>query len=115
MFMILTILLHIFAGKAAADPIDHKKEYVTSLLLLGLLDQVQRDCVRENDGPMLMCLWKMNIIQFHNRNHHKYVILAHRLLAGINILLKINWIYRYQDLYTLMYVLGRGCYLMHGI
>ncbi|XP_056022213.1 uncharacterized protein LOC130055054 [Ostrea edulis] len=33
---------------------------------------------------MLMRLWKMNIIQFHNRNHHKYVILAHKLIAGIS-------------------------------
>lgn len=73
--------MHIYrAGKAAAG---HKHEYVTALLLQGLLDQTQRDYVREKDGPMRMRLWKMNIIQFHNRNHHKYVILAHRLIAGI--------------------------------
>ena len=62
---------------------DRMKDYATALLFHGLLDLTRKDCVRENDGPMMMTFWKWDLMSFFNRNHTKYVILAHRLLAGI--------------------------------
>ncbi|KAK3105421.1 hypothetical protein FSP39_024916 [Pinctada imbricata] len=63
---------------------DRLRDYILSLLFHGLLDLTRKDCVRENDGPMIIQFWKYDLVPFHNRNHSKYVILAHRLIAGVS-------------------------------
>lgn len=43
---------------------------------------VDKDAARENDGEAMMPHWRINMIDFHNNNHNKYLILGHRLLSG---------------------------------
>eukprot|EP00105_Crassostrea_gigas_P043801 XP_019927949.1 PREDICTED: uncharacterized protein LOC105340967 [Crassostrea gigas] len=62
---------------------DLKNLYVRALTYHGLMDLVRHDAVRENDGDAMMGHWRYDVVQFHNRHHPKYVVLAHRLLAGI--------------------------------
>ena len=57
--------------------------YITGLMFAGLLDLVRHDAVRENDGLAMMSHWRLDMILFHNNHHPKYVLLGHRLLAGI--------------------------------
>lgn len=61
-----------------------KYEYTKAVVWKGLSDMVKRDAVRENDGPLMLLYWKMDIAAFANDNHYKYFILAHRLLTSIN-------------------------------
>ncbi|XP_062602465.1 uncharacterized protein LOC134264190 [Saccostrea cucullata] len=65
------------------DKPDLHNMYVKALTYMGLMDLVRHDAVRENDGEAMMGHWRMDLVQFHNRHHPKYVVLAHRLLAGI--------------------------------
>ena len=46
------------------------------------MDLVRKDAVRENDGEKMVTFWKADMANFANTNHHKYLILCHRLLAG---------------------------------
>ena len=71
------------------DKRDSKNAYVRALTFMGLMDLVRLDAVRENDGLAMMSHWRMDMLQFHNRHHPKYVLLAHRLLAGNNLIFKI--------------------------
>ena len=50
-----------------------------------LLDLTMKDCVRENDGEMMVTLWRIHMPEFFTYNHYKYCILGHRLLSGIEV------------------------------
>uniref|UniRef100_A0A8W8IKI6 Zinc finger PHD-type domain-containing protein n=1 Tax=Magallana gigas TaxID=29159 RepID=A0A8W8IKI6_MAGGI len=63
---------------------DGVYNYVTGLMFVGLMDLVRHDAVRENDGQAMMSHWKLDMILFHNNHHPKYVLLGHRLLAGVS-------------------------------
>jgi hypothetical protein len=39
-----------------------------------------KDAERENDGPAMISIWRINMIDFFNNNHNKYLILGHRIL-----------------------------------
>lgn len=66
---------------------DKKPDYINShskaLLWRGLNDLVRRDAVRENDGESMVAFWKIDLVEFSQKNHYKYSILAHRLIAGL--------------------------------
>ena len=64
---------------------DHISEYSKAMLWHGLFMVCNIDAERENDGPQMIRIWKMCIPQFWSKNHHKYLTLAHRLLAGMQI------------------------------
>jgi hypothetical protein len=36
-----------------------------------------KDAERENDGPAMISIWRINMIDFFNNNHNKYLILGH--------------------------------------
>lgn len=63
---------------------DGVYNYVTGLMFVGLMDLVRHDAVRENDVQAMMSHWKLDMILFHNNHHPKYVLLGHRLLAGVS-------------------------------
>lgn len=72
---------------------DLKNLYVRALTYHGLMDLVRHDAVRENDGDAMMGHWRYDVVQFHNRHHPKYVVLAHRLLAGLVCYIEYTHIY----------------------
>ena len=43
---------------------------------------VQTDAERHNNGEQMMSDWRMDMVEFWNCNHNKYLSLGHRLLAG---------------------------------
>jgi len=49
----------------------------------GLLDLCQRDAIREAEGPAMMAIWRINMLQFWSGKQHKYLKAGHRLLAGL--------------------------------
>ena len=57
--------------------------YSQALLYHGLKDLAEKDCVRENDGFNMAINWKINMPEFWNNKHNKYLIIGHKLLAGI--------------------------------
>ena len=61
---------------------DGVREYSKALLWEGLNHIVRREAIRYGDGQSIIDYWAMDIIQFANKGHHKYFILAHQLLAG---------------------------------
>ena len=61
---------------------DRVKEYSKTLAWLGIMDLVHKDTIREGNGPAMMSVWRANMLRFWQRNHYKYLILGHRLLAG---------------------------------
>ncbi|XP_053406393.1 uncharacterized protein LOC123566698 [Mercenaria mercenaria] len=63
---------------------DGVYEYSKAAVYRGLLDLVHQDIIRENDGPAMMSLWRMNMVDFYSNNHHKYLQIGHMLLAGIS-------------------------------
>ena len=67
------------------EEIDHVLEHSQSLLLELLLVAANHDCVREGDGPGMIRMWKSQMVQFWQKNHPKYVIASHLLLAGKDI------------------------------
>lgn len=42
----------------------------------------QTHAERTNNGDHIISDWRMDMVQFWNHNHYKYLILGHRLLAG---------------------------------
>nr|XP_022309155.1 uncharacterized protein LOC111114903 [Crassostrea virginica] len=63
---------------------DGTFNYISSLTYMGLMDLVRQNAVRENDGDAMMSHWKLDLLHFHNYHHPKYVLLGHRLLAGVS-------------------------------
>nr|XP_022295009.1 uncharacterized protein LOC111105128 [Crassostrea virginica] len=58
--------------------------YSCCMVWRGLLHMIQREAERSNNGEQLLSDWRLDMVEFWNRNHNKYLILGHRLLAGIN-------------------------------
>lgn len=70
--------------KTTADKLrDLKKEYVERLLWRGLNNMARHDAVKENDGPRMIIHWKFDMFEFYEKNHPKYFIFGHRLLANL--------------------------------
>ncbi len=63
---------------------DYKQAYSKALLWRGLGHMCRRDAIQENDGPAMVTLWKIDMLDFHGRNHNKYLILAHRLSTDLS-------------------------------
>jgi hypothetical protein len=42
-----------------------------------------KDAERENDGPAMISIWRISMIDVFNNNHNKYLILCHIILPGI--------------------------------
>ena len=61
---------------------DRKFEYTKALVWRGLNDMIRHEAVGRNDGRMMTLYWKMDMMSFCQRNHHKYFKLAHSLIAG---------------------------------
>ena len=61
---------------------DHVYIYTCALVFEGLKDLVVRDQVRENDGPGMLASWRLLVPQLWEKGHNKYLILAHKLIAG---------------------------------
>ena len=61
---------------------DHIREYALSVLTQVLMDQLQRDAVRHNNGPLIIALWKADMVRFYRKRHWKYLRAGHDLIAG---------------------------------
>lgn len=57
--------------------------YSRALAWYGLVQRAHTDAERENDGPAILAFWKIDLIQFWEHGHTKYLILAIRILAGL--------------------------------
>lgn len=66
---------------------DHIQQYSYCLIYRGLLQMADSRMERFNDGPGMLSLWKINMLDFFKNNHTKYLILGHRLLASMLCLL----------------------------
>jgi hypothetical protein len=68
----------------AAQSIDKDKvsEYAKSVVYHGLRMKAFKSAVREGNGLAMMADWKVNLLEFPNHRHHKYLILAHNMLIG---------------------------------
>ena len=79
---------HTKPGKALQKKrkeVDHVKKYACSLVWQGLFHRARRDAERENDGMAMNAHWRIDSVNFWNKNHFKYLILSHRLTAGKKI------------------------------
>lgn len=61
---------------------DFTKNYSLDMLWRGLVDIEHRDAVREGDGEAMMRNWRIDMVQFWQHGHNKYMINGFRLLAG---------------------------------
>lgn len=61
---------------------DHVQQYSLAVLWHGLNAMANRDAVREGDGPAMLVSWRINMLQFWEKHHPKYLILCHQLLAS---------------------------------
>ena len=61
---------------------DHVLAHSRALLWRGLVHLANRDAVREGDGQDVLRFWKIYLPTLWNRNHYKYVIATHLLLAS---------------------------------
>lgn len=62
---------------------DSLFNYRRCVLWRGLLHMAQTDAERRNNGDHMIADWRLDMVEFWNQNHYKYLILGHRLLAGI--------------------------------
>lgn len=63
--------------------LDRVLEYSKALTWDGLNYLVRRDAVRNGDGKAMIDHWSFDLIQFSNKHHYKYFIIAHQLLFGV--------------------------------
>ncbi|XP_048736103.2 uncharacterized protein LOC125651518 [Ostrea edulis] len=63
---------------------DSVYQYSRSMLWRGLLHMAQTHAERTNNGDHIISDWRMDMVQFWNHNHNKYLILGHRLLGGVS-------------------------------
>ncbi|XP_030852129.1 uncharacterized protein LOC100893251 [Strongylocentrotus purpuratus] len=67
-------------GAENDDPVlNHTK----ALMYDGLCHLVRREAVREGNGPAMIDDWKADMLHFHEKNHPKYFINGHYLLACV--------------------------------
>ena len=68
--------------EADADISDDKVlHHNTKLMFVGLMHLAQRDFTREGDGEALVSMWKIHMLQFWNRGHTHYKMIAHQFLS----------------------------------
>ncbi len=61
---------------------DYIQSYSLRVLSRGLLHLANRDALREGDGPVLLSLWRINMLEFFGK-HPKYFNIGHLLLASM--------------------------------
>ncbi|ELT95942.1 hypothetical protein CAPTEDRAFT_186661 [Capitella teleta] len=66
-----------------SDSVDHIAEYSKAILYQGLRHRVFRSAIRQGNGIVIMQHWRLNIMDFWNKRHPKYMILAHNMLIGM--------------------------------
>ena len=66
-------------------PVDHILEYTKALVWRGLGYNVRRRVERSNDGPAMLAHWRLDMLDYWQHNHCKYLILGHLLLAGTHV------------------------------
>ena len=62
--------------------VDRVLEYSKCLLWQGLNHLVRHDAVREGDGAAVIEHWTIDMMQFFQKNHPKYLMLSHYFIAG---------------------------------
>ncbi len=77
------------ACELQADSDDHVLNHSKSLLWRGLLHLANRDAIREGDGLAMLQFWRTYMPIFWNRNHFKYLIVGHLLLASMFVYLRL--------------------------
>jgi hypothetical protein len=65
------------------DDKDYLQAYCMALLWRGLNDRVRHMAVRFGNGLKVVQYWRHDMVEFFARNHTKYFLLGHRLLAGM--------------------------------
>ena len=66
-------------------------EHSCAVVWTGLKMMVDKDAERHNDGEAMMSNWKINMIDFWNLDHNKYLILGHRLISGTICMDPVNY------------------------
>lgn len=61
---------------------DHVLAHSLALLWRGLNHLANRDAIRAGDGPAMLSTWRLDMLEFWQRRHPKYLILGHFLLAS---------------------------------
>ena len=69
---------------AEEEGVDEKLEHTKMVLWMGINDRIRYRAIRSNNGDAIIRHWRHDLVEFAVRNHYKYFILAHRLLANIN-------------------------------
>ncbi|XP_070559583.1 uncharacterized protein [Ptychodera flava] len=63
---------------------DHVFQYSSCLTWRGLYQMVHKEVERHADGEAIIRNWRLDMVQFWQHDHFKYLIQGHRLLAGVN-------------------------------
>ena len=83
--------MYMFCKKSSsARKEDHVYLYECCLLFNGLKDLAYRDMIREKDGIRMIEPWKIDMPQFWQNHHNKYLITGHKLLSDTKQLLTYN-------------------------
>jgi hypothetical protein len=61
---------------------DYVLNYSRAVVWRGLGDMARKLAERRNDGLATISFWRLDMVDFWRRNHCKYLIMAHRLIAG---------------------------------
>ena len=61
---------------------DGVLNYAKTVVWQGLNHLARRQVIRDGNGPGMMEMWRLDLIDFWQHNHTKYFILAHNLLVG---------------------------------
>ena len=64
------------------DREDSVYNYSRCMLWRGLLHMIQTYAERCNNKDHMIADWRLDMVEFWNYNHNKYIILGHRLLAS---------------------------------
>lgn len=61
---------------------DSVFNYSRCVLWRGLLHMSQTEAEIRNNGDHMIADWRLDMVEFWNQNHFKYLILGHRLLVS---------------------------------
>ena len=70
--------------KENGQKLDHVQQHSKALLWHCLSYLAKVEAERDNDGDDMMSFWRLDMPQFWAKNHNKYMILGHRMLAGMH-------------------------------
>ena len=71
--------------------LDRVLEYSKALTFEGLNHLVRKDAIREGDGQSVIEHWSLDLFQFANNNHPKYV--THQLFESISVHCAVTALY----------------------